>query len=677
MSESPKMLFKFWNELKRRKVIRITTVYAAAAFIILQLVDIIAQPLQLPSWTLPFVIVLLCVGFIISVLLTWIYDITPEGVQMTKPVDDIKSNEKVKPIASNGWRITSYISIVIIVAFAAFYIITNRKQPEKTIAVLPFQNLGNDTVQLPFCDGVMQNIINNLQKVESFTVRPRTSSFQYRDTRKSTTIIGNELNVNYLVVGSVGHEGNSLKISVQLIDSKADKQIWSDEYIKEKEQLFSVQSEIAKVIASELKEELTPEEIKKIEKKPTENLEAYNYYLQGNYYFKASGSGVNNTAIDLYKKAIRLDPEFALAFSRIAICLLDQYFNYEDHTEDILRKSKEAIDKAIKLDPDLPEAHLALGIYYYRGSLNYTEALKQFALILKDQPKNSEAIFWSAIVHRRTGDWKMAKSEFVKALELDPRRSDMAEDAGETFELLRDYSKAEEFYNMSLMLQPDWVYPYHLLSRMYLSWEGDMRKARETLGNAERNNKNSVTDSLIIETKVLIDIYEGKYEEALKDISRFKNDAISTQFYFRPKYLYNANIYGLMNNPELEHAYYDSARFFIEHKMEIMPDDPRLYSSLGIVYAGLRLKEKAIEAGKRGVELMPISKDAYRGVFRAQDLALIYVMVGKYDKAMEQIKDLLSNPGLLSTKILELDPRWAPLRNQPEFKKLLESNSGK
>lgn len=255
----------------------------------------------------------------------------------------------------------------------------------------------------------------------------------------------------------------------------------------------------------------------------------------------------------------------------------------------------------------------------------------------------------------------------------------MAEDAGETFDLLRDYSKAEEYYNMAIMLKPDWNYTYAFLSQMYLRGEGDIRKAREVLGNAVRNNKNSISDSLIIETNVLIDIYEGKYEDALKDISLFKDkdDVIQTQFYFRPRYLYNATIYGLMNKPELEHAYYDSARYFIKSRMVNMSYDPRLFSSLGIVYAGLGLKEKAIEAGKRGVELMPVDKEAYRGVFRAEDLALIYVMVGKYDDAIRQIKYLLSIPGFLSTKILELDPKWAPLRNQPEFKKMMESYSGK
>jgi tetratricopeptide (TPR) repeat protein len=524
----------------------------------------------------------------------------------------------------------------------------------------------------------MEDILNNLQKVKSFTIRPITSSYQYRDTKKSTATIVKELNVNYLVGGSVRREGNNLKIRVYLIDSKADKQMWSHDYSSEMNQRFSMQSEIAKEIASELKAELTPDEIKKIEKRPTENPEAYNYYLQGNYYYwKGGGWGDSNTAIALYNKAIGLDPGFALAFTGIAKCLLDEYWNYQDRREDILRKSKQEIEKAFEIDPDLPDAHLALGIYYYYAYLKYPDALKQFELVMKYQPKNTDAIYWSAYVHRRAGNWEMAKPEFEKAVELNPGRSDIAYNAGETFELLRDYSKAEKFYNMSIMFHPELVYPYPDLSLMYLRWEGDMIKAREVLGNAARNNKNSISDSIIIETNFLIDIYERKYEEALKDISLLKHDVIQTQFYFRPKYLYYATIYGLMNKLQLEHAYYDSARIFLEKRSTDFPDDQRLYSSLGIAYAGLGIDGKAISAGEKAVRMLPVSKEAFRGPFLVEDLAMIYVMVGKYDDAIRQIKYLLSIPGLLSTKILELDPRWAPLRNLPEFKKMMESYSGK
>src|SRR5664280_888681 len=593
-------------------------------------------------------------------------------VSKPKPESPKKLNSKI---------IIASLLVLVLLALGYFFIpklSKNSDSVEKTIAVLPFRNLSNDTTQLPFCDGFMEDILNNLQKVKSFTVRPRTSSYQYKDTKKSTAIIGKELNVNYLVGGSVGREGNNLKIRVSLIDAKADKQMWSNDFPGEMNQLFSLQSEIAKEIATELKAELTPEDIKKIEKKPTENPEAYNYYLQGNYYYwKGGGWGDSNTAIALYNKAIGLDPGFALAFTGIAKCLLDEYWNYQDRREDILRKSKQEIEKAFEIDPDLPDAHLALGIYYYYAYLKYPDALKQFELVMKYQPKNTDAIYWSAYVHRRAGNWEMAKPEFEKAVELNPGRSDIAYNAGETFELLRDYSKAEKFYNMSIMFHPELVYPYPDLSLMYLRWEGDMIKAREVLGNAARNNKNSISDSIIIETNFLIDIYERKYEEALKDISLLKHDVIQTQFYFRPKYLYYATIYGLMNKLQLEHAYYDSARIFLEKRSTDFPDDQRLYSSLGIAYAGLGIDGKAISAGEKAVRMLPVSKEAFRGPFLVEDLAMIYVMVGKYDDAIRQIKYLLSIPGLLSTKILELDPRWAPLRNLPEFKKMMESYSGK
>jgi TolB-like protein/Flp pilus assembly protein TadD len=608
-------------------------------------------------------------------------------------LNEEKKEDSRKEVISKGIidqkskkRIIILLSVLLFIAgaYAIYKILDRSKQTqdltnlEKTIAVLPFRNLSNDTTQLYFCDGFMAEILNDLQKVKSFTVRSRTSSDQYRDTKKSSIAIGNELNVNYLVEGSVGREGNNLKIQVSLIDAKADKQMWSNDYPSEMKQLFSLQSEIAKDIATELKAILSPEEIKKIEKKPTENPEAYNYYLQGNYYYwRGSGSGDNSTAIELYEKAIGLDPGFALAYTGIARCLLDQYWYYKDRSEDIRRKSKQEIDKAFEIEPGLSDAHLALGIYYYYGYLNYPEALKQFELVLKYQPKNTDATYWSAAVHRRAGNWEMAKSEYEKAVELNPGSSSIADNAGETFDLLRDYSKAEEYYNMSILSQPDWVFPYIDLSRMYLSWKGDTRKAREVLGNAARNNKTSISDSLIIETKVLIDIYEGKYEEALKDVSLFKDEGIQTQFYFRPKYLYTATIYGLMNKPELEHTYYDSARIFLEKRRTDFPDDQRLYSSLGIAYAGLGLNEKAISEGEKAVKLLPVSKEAYKGPFLVEDLAMIYVMVGKYDEAIKQIKYLLSNPGFLSTKIFEIDPRWAPLRNLPEFKKMIESYSGK
>ncbi len=570
--------------------------------------------------------------------------------------------------------------VLLAIILSGYFIINKFFKPsgpvEKTIAVLPFRNLSNDTTQLYFCDGFMEEILDNLQAVRNFTVRSRTSSGQYRDTKKSIATIGNELNANYIVEGSVGRDGNNLKIWVQLIDSKSDKHIWSNEYTREMKQIFALQSEIAKDIAAELKGILSPDEIEKIDKKPTENLEAYNYYLQGNFYYRKSFDVEDlKTANKLYRKATELDPEFALAYTGTAYCLMNRYWFYQDRSEDIIPKCKQAIDRAFEIDPDLPEAHLVLGIYYYMGYLNYPEALKQFEKVLKEQPKNAEAIYWSGAVHRRAGNWGLAESCFTKAFELDPRSSRYADDAGEVYDLQRNYSKAEYYYNLSIMLQPGWIQPYVFMSQMFLRWQGDTKKARIVLENGALNNNSFNSDSLFVESKVIIYMAEGKYNEALTDLSLTHSTAFQGQFYFRPKFLYYATVYGFINKPALEQAYYDSARIMLEKMIINFPEDPRLYSSLGIAYAGLGFDKEAVSSNEKAVKMLPVSKEAWRGVYLVEDLAYTYVMIGKYHEAFEQIKYLLSIPGFLSAKLLEMDPRWAPLKNQPAFKNILEEHN--
>jgi tetratricopeptide (TPR) repeat protein len=347
---------------------------------------------------------------------------------------------------------------------------------------------------------------------------------------------------------------------------------------------------------------------KKIVKKPTENLEAYNYYLQGNFYYRKSYDIEDlKTANKLYGKAIEL--ELALAYTGTAYYLMIRYWFNQDRSEDILLKCKKTIDKAFEIDPDLPEAHLLLGIYYYMGYLNYPEALRQFEIILKERPKNSEAIYWSASVHRRIGNWRLAESCFTKAFELDPRSSRYADDPGEAFDLQRKYSKGEYYYNLSIMLQSGWVQTYAYLSQMFLRWQGDTKKARVVLENGALNNSSFVSDSLFVESKVIIDINEGKYEEALTDLSLTSSYAFQGQFYFKPKYLYYATIYSFINKPELEHAYYDSARLMLEKMIISFPEDPRLYSSLGITYAGLGFDKEAISANEKAVKMLPVSKE--------------------------------------------------------------------
>jgi serine/threonine-protein kinase len=539
-----------------------------------------------------------------------------------------------------------------------------------SIAVLPFQNLSNDSTQIYICDGFMEELLNDLQRIKEFTVRSRTSTDHYRRTSKTIKTIGEELNVKYVIEGSVEREDNKLKIWVQLINAKTDEHIWANDYTRELKQIFFLQSEIAKVIANELEIVLSPEEKKLIDKKPTENLEAYNFYLKGNeFYWRSNDKQDCDIAAKMYRSAIELDPNFSKAYVRLSICYLFMYWSYFDHSQEILAKSKQAIDRSLQIDPNLPDAHIALGTYYFWGFLNYSKALDEIRIAEQQLSNNSECIFTRANIYRRSGEWSLAEENYLKAYEFDHGSPVITENVGETDYLTGKFQEAEKYFNKSIILNPAFIDAYWLHSKMYLKWKGNTVQARETMAKASQFEE-SISNMNIFELNVLLDIYDDNYQRALNSLSAKSIDVIDDQFYFHPKSLLYARVYSLMKMPDKAHEYFDSARITIEPSILRDPDDPRLYSAAGIAYAGLGQKEKAISAGEKALEMMPINKEAYRGACRAEDLARIYVMVGKYDEALEQIKILLSIPSELSVKLLLLDPVWKPLWDMAEFKKI-------
>ena len=681
MPDKPNNFASLWQELKRRKVVRVITVYAAAAFVIIELINNVAEPLSLPDWTPTLVIVLLAIGFPIAIIFSWIFDVTPEGVKKTKPIKEVQQQEPVKPTGSTVWKIATYISVVIIAALVVFHIVSGKKQVEdlteleKSIAVLPFQNMSDNEEYAFFGDALTDEIIMQLYKINEFEVRSRTSIMQYKGTEKTSPVIAQELKVNYLIEGTAQRYGNQVRILVQLIHAQTDKHLWGNIYEKEWKDIFFIQSDVAKQIAKELKTLLSPEIIEQIEKKPTDNLMAYDYYLRGNNYLSRSYDKQDTEiAITMYEKAIELDINFALAYTMLAQAYTRMYWFHYGRSKNTLIKSKQAIDMAFEINPNLSEAHLALGRYYYNGYLKYSKALEQFEIVLEHQPNNAGCIVLIACVHRRAGDWEKANVNFKKAVELDPGSLFVNTEYGETFWLLREYTEAEYYLNKAIMLSPDWFEPYEFKIHTYLNSKGNTNKARLILEEASQMISSTEAPGFI-EIRVLLDIYDGNYQEALKYLSLESFDAFQSQMYYIPQFLLYAKIYDLMNKSELAYAYYDSTRIFLESKLIDYPEDSRLYSSLGIAYAGLGQKEKAINAGKKAVELLPISKEAWRGVYRVGDLAQIYVMVVEYEAALEQIELLLSIPGHLSTKLLQLDPAWKPLWNHPEFKRLIETYS--
>jgi len=328
MSGNPNKLSQFWQELKRRKVTRTITVYAASSFVILELVDIIAPNLGLPVWTFNLVLILVCIGFIITVIVSWIYDIHPEGgIVKTESVDKVKEEEVSK--SSNSWKIASYISFVVIVGLIVLNIIprasNNKEILEKSIAVLPLKYLSADPDKEYLANGVLDAITGHLSTIEGLRVMPRTSVEQYRETTKSAKEIGEELDVIYLIEGSFLMMEDKVKLTIQLVVANPGDHVFFEEYDRDYKDIFIVQSEVAQTIANEIELAINPEEKELIERIPTASLTAHDFYLQGWEEFWRfiwnSDYAALDRAEDLFHFALDYDSSYAEAYNSLAIVL--------------------------------------------------------------------------------------------------------------------------------------------------------------------------------------------------------------------------------------------------------------------------------------------------------------------------------------------------------------------
>jgi len=571
--------------------------------------------------------------------------------------------------------------VVIIVASIATWLVNKKpalpSSKEIRLVVLPFENLGSVEEEY-FAAGITDAITARLGRIHGLGVISRQSAMQYKNKEKSAQEIGKELSVDYILEGTVQHErpsdpNSKVRIIPQLVRVSDDTHVWSDIYDDDMSEIFRLQSDLAERVAQALDITLLEPERRALRARPTENMEAYDFYLRGNEYFHRSILESDlRIAMRMYQKAAEVDPTFALAHAQLSRTHMMMYWHYYDRSEEFLEMAKQAVDKALQLDPDLPEVRLALGHYYYHGHLDYDRALEQFAIARKSQPSSSEVLSWISFVQRRQGKFEQALPNIKKAFELNPLSSFLAREVGETYSLLRKYSEAEPYYERAISLRPDMPVAYDRKSGLYLCWQGSTQKARAVLQEALQHIK-LTEDPYTVNLLVNIDVYDGNYQEALDRLS-LKSEDIDDQFNFIPKALRYAGVYGYMKKKELSKKYYDEARSILESKIREQPDDARFHSALGIAYAGLGRKEDAVSEGKLATELIPVSKEAIGGLFRIEDLARIYVMVGEFDAAINRLESLLSRPGPLSIPLLRLDPAWDSLRDHPRFKKLIESD---
>ncbi len=395
MPQFSNRLSQFWQELKRRNVVRVITVYAASAFVILELVDIITEPFGLPSWTLKLVVVILAVGLIVAIIVSWIYDIHPDG-GIVKTESAKKVSKETVPISSSGWKIASYISFVVIVGLIVLNIISNSERfnidesLSKSIAVLPFHNFSTDPDQEQMCLGLTNEIIGHLFRIKSFEkVTPFTSVLTYIGNVKRSSEISEELGVNYILEGTYTKIGEQLRVTVKLVEPKKERQIWQHEYDQPYNEIISLQSDIALQIADHLNAFLNVSETEIISSIPTNNMEAYETIQKGAILFFTEGFVAITQVIEILKEAIMIDPEYADAYAWVGILTLFQGNVFGQ--KEIQYTALDALpyfEKALELDQNNAAVHHGMAMIEEWVRWDYIKAEKEYLKAIELEPNN-------------------------------------------------------------------------------------------------------------------------------------------------------------------------------------------------------------------------------------------------------------------------------------------------
>src|SRR6266568_4188550 len=447
MRDASKSLFMsgFFKELQRRKVYRVAAAYIIAAGFIIQIGSAVFPAWELPNWALRLVVVLLLVGFPVALILAWAYDVTPQGIQATPTAPGTHRRRNIITLIAAGLAVS---------AVAGFFLFprASGRNVEKSIAVLPFQSLSDEKENAYFADGMQDDILTNLSKIGDLKVISRMSVMSYRgDAVRNAREIGKALGVAALLEGSVRRVGNRVRVSVQLINANSDEHIWAEDYDRDLTDVFAIQTDLAKKIASALQAKLSPNEKARLDQRPTQNPDAYLLFVQAHDYFSQRDMFHDTSlkAEPLFEQAIKLDPNFAGAFAGLSM-VESWLYHSSDPVPARREKARLNADEALRLQPDLPEGHLALGFSYYYGDRDYERALAEFEIARRDLPNESQAYLAIGSIQRRQGKWAESNANFEKAATLDPKNTNVLFNLGLNYMAQRDFETADKIFDRAI-----------------------------------------------------------------------------------------------------------------------------------------------------------------------------------------------------------------------------------
>jgi TolB-like protein/regulator of sirC expression with transglutaminase-like and TPR domain len=668
----------FFAELKRRNVYRAAVAYGVVAWFLTQLTTQVFPFFEIPNSAVRFVVIALAVGFPIAMLLSWVYEFTPEGVVRTEDIQPAQA----RSVQRATGRILDFIIIgalllviaMLIVGRLPFYRQTGESISEKSIAVLPFENLSEDKANAYFAVGIQEEILTRLASIADLKVISHTSTQRYQSKPGNLTEIAKQLGVAHIFEGSVQKVADQVRVNVQLVNGQTDSHLWAETYDRKLTDIFSVESEIAKGIAESLQAKLTSREEQALAVKPTNNPEAYDAYLRG-LAFEARNDF--KKTISSYEQAVELDPNFALAWARLsrghALLYLREPGDFPAARRDA---AKSALDRAQKLQPDSPETLLALGYYQYWVLGDYQLAKTTFKRVQKMLPGSSDVLMGLGAVSGREGHWDQSVAYWEQALALDPRNEQLLGRASWTYGYLRQFPAALKLLDRLLDITPNDPEMMAAKAQTYQA-QGNLEQAAKFLSqiNAETASESAFP------TKITQLRLERNFGEAIRLLQ-----ARLAQFHFASEIDKVSNqvtlaiVQRLAGDTAGAKVTAEQARNTLEQICKNQPDNPDFAGLLSLAYATLGEKNSALNEAQRAITLVPSSKDRLAGPGFEENLALVEMIIGENSRAISTLTQLLQTPYYggfygptpVTPALLRLDALWDPLRADPRFQKLCE-----
>lgn len=685
------------KELKRRNVFKVAIAYAISTWILLQLTDVLTSILGLPEWAPKLILLMLVVGFVPALILAWAFELTPEGIKLEKDVPRADS------IAPKTGRKLDYIIIVSLGLSLGYFIWESRfeqktaeietaktavvieepvvepPEPEidlstldidkNSIAVLPFANRSADAEDIYFTDGIHDDLLTQLSKIDAFSVISRTSVMEYRGTTKNLRQIALELNVANIMEGSVQRAGDRVRINVQLIDAYTDEHLWAEIYDREltTSNLFDIQTEIAKAIAAALRATLTDSELASVAEVPTDNVAAYDLYLQARRFVQGETISGYQMAIDLFKESLVLDPNFKLAWIGLARAHMTNYWSFggDPANRDL---ALDAIEHARSIDPDFAELFIAEGFYWYWGYLDYERALYKLDKAIEMMPGNDEAYMWRGWVSRRAGLWEQAVQSMQQALKLNPRVHFNWHEYAVTLLYLHRYEEAMNAVEQARVIDPDSFWGKTTEARIVLQQSGDTQTALQLTIGAQR-----ASDYDFFETYMLTNMLARRHDDALAAARSLVNELEIGQNLITLREDWAAqNLYFMGKADEASQAA-SAALFRLKGLSAELGEDYRI----DLAVARIRALQGASQDEVR--TLVEKSKSSapedHLAEFQTRyTYAQIFAIAGMTGDAIKVLESLMSPPSDTSVYRIDLDPAFDGIRDNPEFVAMMDSD---